>query len=101
METHGRAEGFLRRLFRLPTLRERRHRGLVRRLVGVRRRVILVKPSATKSSLLMTTPRAFVFCCGGDSRREKALVAQCGAEMRNGDTFRQKVMQFNERLRSF
>jgi len=49
----------------------------------------------------MTTPRAFVFCCGGDSRREKALVAQCGAEMRNGDTFRQKVMQFNERLRSF
>jgi len=28
-------------------------------------------------------------------------VAQCGAEMRNGDTFRQKVMQFNERLRSF
>src|SRR5262249_28091292 len=44
--------------------------------------------------VVMTTPRAFVFCCGGDTRREKALVAQCGAEMRNGETFRQKVMQY-------
>jgi hypothetical protein len=34
LETHGRAEGFLRRLFRLPALGERCHRGLARRRVA-------------------------------------------------------------------
>jgi hypothetical protein len=45
------------------------------------------------------TPCAFVFRCGGDTRRGKAFASQCAAETPSGDTFRQKVLRYQQTAR--